>query len=176
MTNASLQLRRATSADVPCIVALVERAYRGEVSRAGWTTEADLLDGQRTDRDEIAALCTSDTGRLVLALEGGALCGSVHLAPEPGGLYLGMLAVQPSLQGRGVGRALLDEAERILRSEQLGRRIRMTVIGQRSELITWYVRYGYRVTGQREPFPYGQPRFGLPRRSDLYFEVLEKLI
>lgn len=174
MTNPSFLFRRATSADVPQIVALVERAYRGELSRAGWTTEADLLDGQRTDVEEIAGLCASSDARVLLALAGPELCGSVHLAPEPGGLYLGMLAVQPSLQGRGVGRALLDEAERILHDEQFGRRIRMTVIGQRSELIAWYVRRGYRVTGAREPFPYGQPRFGLPRRPDLYFEVLEK--
>lgn len=174
MSSASLQFRRAQAADVPRIVALVESAYRGDVSRTGWTTEADLLDGQRTDPEEIASLCTSDSARIVLASDGYELLGSVVLAPEAGGLYLGMLSVQPTLQGRGVGRALLAEAERIAHDEGHGTRIRMTVIGQRSELIAWYVRNGYRVTGRREPFPYGQPRFGLPKRPDLYFEVLEK--
>jgi len=176
MSSALLQFRRAVAADVPRIVALVERAYRGEASRAGWTTEADLLDGQRTDADEIGSLCASASARIVLALEGEQLRGSVQLTPAPFGLYLGMLAVQPSLQGGGVGRALLGEAERIARDEGHGPTIRMTVIGQRTELIAWYLRCGYQVVGRREPFPYGQPRFGLPRRSDLYFEVLEKQI
>src|SRR4051794_13241714 len=48
--NGAVMFREAGPADLGAIVALVESAYRGESSRAGWTTEADLLDGQRTDR------------------------------------------------------------------------------------------------------------------------------
>jgi len=180
--TSSLTFRRAARGDVPQVVALVERAYRGEASRAGWTTEADLLAGQRTDEVEVAALLAASDTRFVLASRSAELVGSMMLARHDGSLaangtvYVGMLAVLPTLQASGIGRALLGEAERLTRDERLGDTLRMTVIGQRSELIAWYERRGYRRTGEREPFPYGKPRFGLPRREDLYFEVLEKAV
>ena len=174
MSSASYRFRRAVPRDVPAIVSLVESAYRGDQSRAGWTTEAELLDGQRTDAEEIEAITASEHARIVLALRDEQLVGSMLLVPEPRALYLGMLAVRPLLQGQGVGRALIGEAERIARDEGLPPRLRMTVIGQRGELIAWYLRHGFVLTGEREPFPYGQPRFGLPKRPDLYFAVLEK--
>ena len=52
--------------------------------------------------------------------------------------------------------------------------MRMTVIDIRDELIAFYERRGYRRTGIKKPFPYGDARFGLPKRDDLRFEVLEK--
>lgn len=169
-----MQFRRATLADVPAIVSLVESAYRGDASRVGWTTEADLLDGQRTDADAVADLIRSADSRIVLAEGPDGLLGSVLLADEGEGAYIGMFAVRPDGQGRGVGSALLAEAERISRDE-LGRSFaRMTVLVQRAELIAWYERRGYRRTGEREPFPYDDPRLGLPRRNDLVFEVLRK--
>ena len=88
--------------------------------------------------------------------------------------YVGMVSVEPTRQRDGLGRLLLTEAERVIRDELGLDRARMTVIGQRSELIAWYGRRGYLPTGEREPFPYGEPRNGLPRRPDLYFEVLQK--
>jgi len=169
-----LRFRTASLEDVEAIVALVESAYRGEASRAGWTTEADLLDGQRTDAAQVSSLITGEASRIVLALHRRELVGSMLLATEPRYVYLGMLSVRPTHQAIGVGRALLAEAERIARDEALGTRLRMTVIGQRNELIAWYERRGYLRTGARESFPYGDARFGLPRRDDLYFEVLEK--
>ncbi|HEX5661672.1 MAG TPA: GNAT family N-acetyltransferase [Polyangiales bacterium] len=174
MRRPALTFRTAQLDDVDEIVEMVESAYRGDGSRAGWTTEADLLDGQRTDAAAITELIRGQLTRIVLALSAELTIGSVLLAEERNGVYLGMLTVRPNAQARGVGRALLAEVERIARSERLGRTIRMTVIGQRAELIAWYARRGYLPTGEHEPFPYGQPRFGLPRRDDLYFAVLEK--
>lgn len=171
-----LRFSFATAADVPAIVALIERAYRGDASRAGWTTEADLLDGQRTDADEVAALVARPDARLVLAHDGDALVGSVLVAGGGAAGYLGMFAIEPGRQGGGLGRAVLAEAERVLRDDLGCTRARMTVIVQRAELIAWYERRGWRLTGEREPFPYGQPRFGLPRRPDLEFAVLDKLL
>jgi ribosomal protein S18 acetylase RimI-like enzyme len=172
-----MQFRAATAADVPAIVALVESAYRGDASRAGWTTEADLLDGQRTDPDEVAQLLARPGSRIVVAESAEGLLGSVLIKDEGdavGAVYVGMFAVRPGLQGQGLGRALLAEAERVGRQE-LGRRaVRMTVLIQRTELIAWYERRGYRRTGVREPFPYDEPRMGLPRRDDLVFEELRK--
>ena len=174
MTVLPLTFRRASLADVAAIVELVQRAYRGEASRRGWTTEADLLDGQRTDREEVSELIGARDARIVLAERGAQLCGSVLLKLEDGAVYVGMFAVEPALQAQGLGRALLAEVERIARAERLGSRLRMTVIGQRAALIAWYERRGYQRAGRREPFPYAEPRCGLPRRDDLYLEVLEK--
>jgi len=175
--SSGARLRRAADADVPALVRLVERAYRGEASRAGWTTEADLLGGQRTDGAEIAGLVAGPGTRILVAEQGGQLVGSVLLAEEGAeAVYVGMLAVEPTRQGGGLGRQLLDAVEACVERERLGRRLRMTVIAQRPELIAWYVRRGYAVTGERRAFPYGEPRFGLPKRPDLYFEVLDKAL
>jgi ribosomal protein S18 acetylase RimI-like enzyme len=173
--SASLvEFRSATAADAPAIVALVESAYRGEASRQGWTTEADLLDGQRTDLDEVLSILGDPGAHIALACAGDELLGSVLMRDEAGTAYIGMLAVRPDQQAHGLGRQLLEHAEGLARSAWSATRARMTVIIQRDDLIRWYERRGYRRTSGREPFPYGNPRFGLPRRPDLEFIVLEK--
>jgi ribosomal protein S18 acetylase RimI-like enzyme len=166
--------RRASLEDVPALHALVENAYRGEASRAGWTTEADFLDGQRTDPEELSALVNGSDTRILLAHEAGELVGCVLVRDEDSTAYLGMLSVRPHLQSAGIGRALLDEAERVARTELDKRTMRMRVISLRDSLLAWYERRGYVRTGQTEPFPYGEPRAGQPRRDDLIFVVLEK--
>jgi GNAT superfamily N-acetyltransferase len=168
--------RTATRDDVPDIVALVESAYRGESSKAGWTTEADLLDGQRTDADAVGVLVGSPAGRVLLAHgPDGELLACAHIERRGARIaYFGMFSVRPTLQGGGLGKEVLAEAERAVREEWGATIMEMTVIGQREDLIAWYERRGYRRTSQAIPFPYGDPRFGLPRRPDLYFVVLRK--
>lgn len=169
-----LQLRAATLADVPAIVPLVEASYRGDASRAGWTTEADLLDGQRTDAEDVRACIERPHSRVLLAERDGELVACAHVAAEDGAGYFGMFAVRPALQGGGVGSRVIEEAERIAREEWRLAAMRMTVIDVRAELIAFYERRGYVRTGIKKPFPYGDERFGVPRRDDLRFEVLEK--
>jgi len=166
--------RSAVAADAPAIVALVESAYRGDSSREGWTTEADLLDGQRTDIDEVEAGLADPHVAFCLATLRGEVVGSVCVRVGPPELaHIGMFAVSPALQRAGLGRALLLEAE--LEAAARGADVaEMTVIEQRGELLAWYARRGYADTGEREPFPYGNARFGLPRRDDLRFLVLRK--
>jgi ribosomal protein S18 acetylase RimI-like enzyme len=171
-----LEFRCATLAEAAEVVALVESAYRGDASRAGWTTEADLLDGQRTDAEELAGILEDTDARLLLATRGREIVGCVLLRREATGAYIGMLAVRPFLQALGIGKRLLAEAEKRARIEFGAKRSRMTVIEQRQDLIAWYVRRGYLVTTRTEPFPYHNPRFGLPRRTDLRFMVLEKTL
>lgn len=172
--TAELTLRHATVDDVARIVALVESAYRGDASRAGWTTEADLLDGQRTDAADVRSCIERARSVILVAEEGGALRASAHVADEDGAGYFGMFAVDVTVQGRGVGRLVLDAAEALVRDQWALPVMRMTVIDVRAELIAYYERRGYRRTGIKKPFPYGDPRFGLPKRADLQFEVLEK--
>ncbi|MEU3191277.1 N-acetyltransferase [Streptomyces sp. NPDC006992] len=169
-----LTFRRADEADIPALTALVESAYRGEASRAGWTTEADLLDGQRTDPEGVAAVVRDPKSILLVVERDGALVACCQLEHRGAEAYFGMFAVSPLLQGGGVGRAVLAEAERTVRAEWGTERMRMQVIRQREELIAWYERRGYRRTGELSPFPYGDERFGLPQRPDLAFELLVK--
>lgn len=172
--NAPLTFRTATAGDVGAIVALVESAYRGEASRAGWTTEADLLDGQRTDPEEVAGLIEKTGSRLLLGERAGELLASAHLEKHGATAHFGMFAVRPAAQGGGIGKALLAEAERIARRDWHCRAMRMTVITLRTELIAWYKRRGYRSTGLFKPFPGDNARFGRPRRDDLRLAVLRK--
>lgn len=173
-SSPTLAFRDAKAGDVDAIVALVTSAYRGEASRAGWTTEADLLDGNRIDPDVLRADLERPRSRVLLASQGGELVACAHVAIEDGAGYFGMFAVRPVLQGGGVGKAVLDEAERVARVDWGMPVMRMTVIDVREELIAWYERRGYRRTGIKKPFPAIDPRFGIPKRDDLRFEVLEK--
>ncbi len=168
--------REARPADVGAIVALVESAYRGDSSRKGWTTEADMLDGQRTDAEGVAALLGKPGNRVLLAEANGELLACAHVEQQGDAAYFGMFSVQPQQQGGGVGRAMLAEAERIAREEWACGEMQMTVISVRDELIAWYERRGYRRTGRYKPFPYGDERFGIPKRDDLRFELLVKAL
>ena len=114
--------------------------------------------------------------RVLLLEDQGRLLACAHVAEEDGAGYFGMFAVLPSAQGRGIGNRVLAEAERVAREDWGLERMRMTVIDLRSELIAWYQRRGYVRTGVFKPFPYGDERFGRPKRDDLRFEVLEKAL
>jgi ribosomal protein S18 acetylase RimI-like enzyme len=171
MTNALIT--RAAIKDVPQLVQLVNSAYRGEASKRGWTTEADLLDGIRTDTDSMQELINKpDAVILKYCSQPGELAGCVYLKKQNRQMYLGMLTVAPQLQAAGIGRQLLKAAEE--HAKQQGcHSVVMSVISVRHELIAWYERHGYRKTGQVEPFP-SDPRFGIPRQP-LEFVVLEKV-
>ncbi|UOV02495.1 GNAT family N-acetyltransferase [Pseudoxanthomonas mexicana] len=170
----TLSFRPATHADIPALVALVTSAYRGDVSRQGWTTEADLLDGQRIDPDVLARDIGRARSRILVAERAGEMLACAHVAEEDGAGYFGMFSVRPDLQGGGVGKAMLAEAERIAREDWQLPTMRMTVIDIRDELIAFYGRRGYACTGIKKPFPYGDERYGIPKRADLRFEILEK--
>lgn len=172
----ALAYRFATLEDAAKIVALTESAYRGEASRAGWTTEADLLDGRRTGMDEMQTLLGRADARMLLAFAGEELVACAKLEHEGTCTYFGMFSVDPQRQGQGLGRAVLAKAEAVAVQEFGATHMRMEVIVQRSELIAWYERRGYRRTGERTAFPYGDERFGIPKREDLAFEGLEKAL
>jgi GNAT superfamily N-acetyltransferase len=169
-----LQFRAATVDDLDALVALVTSAYRGDVSKQGWTTEADFLDGNRIDRDVLRKDIERRRSTVLIAERDGGMLACAHVCEEDGAGYFGMFSVQPNLQGGGVGKAVLAEAERIVRDDWGLPAMRMTVIDIRDELIAFYVRRGYALTGIKKPFPYDDPRYGIPKRDDLRFEVLEK--
>lgn len=175
-----LAFRLATLADIPTAHALIESAYRGQSAKAGWTHEADLLGGQRTDHDALTDIINDPKQTLILAEDDGALVGCVVVADKGarGAAhvgYFGMLTVKPTLQAGGLGRRLIEVAEQHARA--FGASVmEMTVVTRRTELIAWYLRRGYADTGRKEPFPLDDPRFGLPRTRELEFVVLAKAL
>ena len=169
-----MNTRLATVADADVLSTLVNSAYRGDSSRAGWTTEADMLGGQRVDAERIAEMVGRPGSVILVGQSKADVVACVHLERTEDGAYLGMLTIRPTLQTRGLGRQLLAAAERWAVQYWLSKTMQMTVIAQRTELIAWYERRGYRRTGKRKAFPYDDPRFGLPKRDDLVFEVLQK--
>lgn len=165
----------ASTNDIPALVPLVNSAYRGDASRKGWTTEADLLKGElRTDAPTLLETmskpgatflkCTSEEGRII---------GCVYLQKEERGLYLGMLTVSPELQAGGIGKQLLAAAS-VHAKENGCPVIFMGVISLRHELIAWYERHGYYLTGKTKPLP-DDHRFGIPTQP-LEFALMEKII
>ena len=172
-----IAIRDAVAVDIPALHRLIESAYRGEASRAGWTTEADLLDGQRTDPDDLADILANPKQAMLTAWRGSELLGCVLIADRGGGTgYFGMLSVSPTLQGGGLGRRLVEAAHATLVERFGARRVRISVFPQRDSLIAWYERLGYRKTGDTLPFDYGNPRLGLPLRDDLHFIVMERAL
>jgi len=163
----------ATPNDLPQLLILINSAYRGDVSKKGWTTEADLIGGEiRTDGLALEELINSDGAAFLKCInEKGNIEGCVYLHKKEDRLYLGMLSVSPSLQSRGTGKMLMAAAEN--HAKQFGcRAIFMRVISVRKELISWYEKLGYRKTGEREPFP-DDNRYGTPTQP-LEFLIMEK--
>jgi ribosomal protein S18 acetylase RimI-like enzyme len=173
-TTANIAISKAKEADIPQMVAIINSVYRGEQSKQGWTTEADLIAGEiRTDEADLAQLMALPTTTFLLATHPEAgLVGTVFLSKKDNGkLYLGMLSVHLDWQAAGIGRSMLRAAEEL--ALDLGcTAVFMQVIPMRDELMNWYYRNGYQPTGERKPFD-GDPRFGVPR-VPLEFVILEK--
>ncbi|MFC4222482.1 GNAT family N-acetyltransferase [Lysinibacter cavernae] len=166
--------RVATTNDITAIVRLVTSAYRGDESRAGWTTEADLLNGERITPQVLLADMQRDHSNVLLAERDTKLIGCVHVELiEPGTGYLGMFAVSPTEQGRGTGKQIMEVAESFVKREWGATSMKMTVIDVRAELIAFYERRGYARTGILTPFPSDNPDFGAPTQA-LQFETLVK--
>jgi predicted N-acetyltransferase YhbS len=171
-----ISIRQATLGDVSQLHALIESAYRGDSARAGWTHEADLLGGQRTDEKALTAIMSDPLSAILIAEDGG-LRGCVQIVLTSTGLgYLGLLAVSPVVQAGGIGSRLIAAAETTLASKFAAIRIEMTVIKRRAELIGYYERRGYAKTGEVRPFPYDDERSGIAQSDDLDFVVLEKTL
>lgn len=211
-----IDFRYATHADDQAVAELVNLAYRAEPGDDSWTTETELLEGQRVDTEMVAELLDRVGVHVLLAYRGDELVACCELQrprrqgnlvppgevaaedvttrplheerklddPPPeahpdgvddGAAYFGMFSVRPGLQGGGVGRAVLDEAERIARDEWDAHSLELTVIDVREELIAWYERRGYVRQPNGKPFPSDAERFGRPKHGEqLHLAVLRK--
>jgi GNAT superfamily N-acetyltransferase len=170
-------LARATEDEYVAIVELANLAFRGVGPSASWNSEADFIEGQRLTESLLREDLAAKPDAVLLTCRNDVhseLLGTVWLEPKRDGVwYLGLLTVRPDLQNKQMGRALLASAEGFAKQEG-ARRIRMSVVNVRTTLIAWYQRRGYVLTGETQPFPYGDQRFGSPLRDDLRFVLLEK--
>jgi len=171
----SLSFRPAQAADSASIAALVNAAYRGDASRQGWTTEADLLDGLRTTAAEVRQLIVSGRATMLLCMHGADLIASVCLEPDADATHVGMFVVNPAMQGSGVGKQLLTYAESYAVQHWPVSKFYMHVITLRHELMAFYERRGYRRTGIVKAFPLN-PDMWQPKMADLQLELLEKTV
>ena len=169
-----MSISKATIQDIPQLVTLINSAYRGEHSKKGWTTEANLLDGVRTDPDSLEKMMAKENAVILkYSDEANVVQGCVYLEERDRKMYLGMLTVSPLLQAKGIGKKLLVQAEKYAEDKKCST-VKMTVISVRDELIKWYEKYGYRKTGETKPFP-TDPKFGIPKQP-LEFIVMEKVL
>ena len=172
MSGVSLRLARPADADA--LADLIRSAYRGETSRAGWTSEADLVEGERISADQVRAMISGGGSLMLVAEQDGGIAACCQLQNQGAGLaYFGTFAVSPRAQGAGLGRQVMAEAERQAVTAFAATRLEMTVLAQQDKLIAYYERRGFRRTGETRPFP-ADPRYARPLRDDLHFVVLEK--
>ncbi|MFC4480192.1 GNAT family N-acetyltransferase [Flavobacterium chungangensis] len=167
-------ITKALLQDIPALTILINSAYRGETSKKGWTTEAHLLEGKRTDEQEMTEIFLDPKNTILKFTENDKIIGSVLLVEKGHQLYLGMLTVSPELQNSGIGKKLLAEAENHAKSLGLTSII-MTVISVREELVAWYKRHGYVDTGKREAFPESEIHTTVSAEP-LEFIYLEKVL
>ena len=175
MTTATLIFRHALTADAPHVATLVNSAYRGESSRAGWTTEAELLDGVRTQADDICVLIQTSNSLILLGLVGDEIIASMHLQLVSDAAFLGMFAVKPTGQAAGVGKAMMTQAESVVQQQWQAKKILMDVISVRHELIAFYERRGYVRTGKISDFPVSRDLW-TPKAGDLKLARMEKVL
>ncbi len=186
MTVMKYRVREANLSDTSKLHQLVNSAYRGDSSKQGWTTEADILGGQRIDEARLTEIL-KDPKQTILCLIAdrntdaqigsedilGCVCLEKTEDERGLGCYLGMLTINPAAQAVGFGKILLSESEAFAQSWG-AKFLEISVIQVRTELIRWYERRGFQATGAVEPFPYGDARFGLPKRDDLHFVMFAK--
>lgn len=167
-------ITNATLEDVSALEKLINSAYRGETSKQGWTTEANLLSGKRITEDELSQIIKNKENTILKFIKNDVIIGCVLLVNKGNKLYLGMLTVSPELQNSGIGKQLLQESEVHALALNLPKII-MTVISIRGELISWYNRHGFIDTGIREPFPLNDTD-AIISKQPLEFLVLEKIL
>lgn len=167
-------IKKASPADIPSLVALLNSAYRGEASKKGWTSEADKIEGDiRTDESQLQELMqTTGAAFFKYIDDSGNIGGCVFLQKLGEKLYLGMLCVSPGLQAKGTGKNIMTVAEEYARQKECTA-IFMRVFSFRHELISWYEKQGYYKTGEIVAFensPYGTAS------EKLEFLIMEKRV
>ncbi|MHB9103371.1 MAG: GNAT family N-acetyltransferase [Sulfuricella sp.] len=165
--------RTASKSDAEAIAQLVNKAYRPETGSAGWTHESDLVSGNRTSAGQVSEIMSKPDSVILVGLKDSEIVACVHVEKDGSNSHIGMLAVNPKLQGAGAGKQMLAHAERYVNESFGSEKFIMAVVSSRSELIAFYLRRGYQKTGTVQDYPLSAG-IGTPKFSDLKTEALEK--
>ena len=165
--------RTASPADAEAIATLVNAAYRPEPGASGWTHEAHLVAGNRSNANQVIECIAKQGSCVLLGLHGSDIVACVHLEKNGDDGYIGMLSVEPTLQGTGIGKQMLAYAENHAKTIFACKKLVMVVITARTELMSFYLRRGYKKTGSVTDFPQALGA-GTPKHSGLKIEQLEK--
>jgi N-acetylglutamate synthase-like GNAT family acetyltransferase len=172
-----MDIRFAERKDSLNIVKLVNSAYRGEDALKGWTTEAEILDGQRIDEEMYLEMLQKENSKILVMLDKDQIVACISVEKQGDTAYIGMVTVSPLKQNSGLGSIILKAAEDFARSEEAWncKVAKMTVISCRKSLIEYYKRRGYINTEKTEPFP-SETKFGIPKMPLEFFVMNKKLI
>ena len=174
-----LHFHKAELSDAQAIAALINSAYRGETSRAGWTTEADILDGVRTTTQEIASLIKREDAFILVGVLRDQIVATICCERQDAYgrniAHLGMIAVKPTLQNKGYGTTMIQAAEAMTAREWRVVGFHMAVITLREELIAFYERLGFARSGEFKNFPENSALWQ-PKVAGLTLEYLVKII
>jgi ribosomal protein S18 acetylase RimI-like enzyme len=165
--------RTASDLDTEAIAQLVNKAYRPESGTSGWTHEADLVAGNRTSASQVAEIILKQNSVILVGLKNSEIVACIHIEQDGNNSYIGMLAVNPTLQGVGAGKQVLAYAENYATTVLGSEKFMMVVVSARTELISFYLRRGYQKTGSVMDYPLSA-NAGSPKHANLKIEVLEK--
>ena len=165
--------RTASKLDTEAIAQLVNKAYRPESGTPGWTHEADLVAGNRTSASQVAETISKPDSVILVGLKNSEIVACVHIEKDGNNSYIGMLAVNPTVQGVGTGKQVLAYAENYAATVLGSEKFVMVVVSARTELISFYLRRGYQKTGSIMDYPLSAGA-GSPKHANLKIEVLEK--
>lgn len=165
--------RTASESDAEAISQLVNKAYRPESGASGWTHESNLVSGSRTSLAQVVEIMSKPDSVILVGLKDSQIVACVHVEKDGNNSHIGMLAVNPMLQGAGAGKQILEHAERFASASFGSEKFIMVVVSSRSELISFYLRRGYQKTGTIMDYPLSAGA-GIPRHDGLKIEVMEK--
>lgn len=172
-----LNFYKAELSDAAAMSQLVNRAYRGETSRKGWTTEADILDGIRATTKDIAEIINASDQFMLMGELDQKIVACIQCQKQAydgqSVAQFGMIAVEPSKQNRGHGKDLIQAAEAITKREWGVAGFAMLVITRRTDIIDFYQRLGYEPTHTYVDFPVN-PEKWQPKVSGLALQYLVK--
>ena len=129
--------RAANKLDVEVIANLVNMAYRPESGASGWTHESDLVSGSRTNVDQVVGVISKPDSVILLGIKGSEIVACIHIEKDGSNSCIGMFAVNPTVQGAGVGKQMLAYAEWYASENFSSDKFIMVVVFSRSELIAF---------------------------------------
>ena len=145
-------ITQANTSQAALIARLVNQAYRPASDTRGWTHEADLVAGDRTSAEQVA-LQISPRSPVLVALRNGDVIACVQIIHDGPDCWIGMLATLPSEQNAGLGKKMLSAAEAYAIDHFMPKRLMMSVLTSRPELLSFYQRRGYQPTGNVTEYP-----------------------